>query len=158
MTILRRLVVLTALFFWTGGFTFYAAVVVPVGADVLGSHREQGYVTQKVTNYLNLAGAAAFPFLAWDVLAARDPSRHRRRTRWLTLVGMGSTLAALVWLHPSLDTLLEQAESAVFDSSAFRPIHRIYLWTSTVQWGFALLFTALSVGSWRAEDRSTLAD
>ena len=46
MTILRRFLVLIALFFWQGGFTFYAAVVVPVGQQVLHSHLRQGFVTQ----------------------------------------------------------------------------------------------------------------
>src|SRR5947209_9415057 len=122
----RRLLVLTALCFWTGGFTFYAAVVVPVGAEVLGSHRDQGYITQKVTNYLNLAGAAALPLLAWDIVAARDPSRLRRRARWLAWLGMGLTLAALVGLHPRLDALLEH-DASIFPGNAFRPLHRIYL-------------------------------
>jgi hypothetical protein len=152
MTVVRRLLVLAALLFWTGGFTFYSAVVVPVGAEVLGSHREQGYVTQKVTNYLNLAGAAALPLLAWDVASGRDPSRRRRWARWLAWLGMGITLAALVALHPSLDALLEHADAPVFNSTAFRPLHRLYLWTNTVQWGFAVIYTALSLYAWRAED------
>ena len=58
MTILRRFLVLIALFFWQGGFTFYAAVVVPVGQQVLHSHLRQGFVTQQVTNYLNLLPGA----------------------------------------------------------------------------------------------------
>jgi hypothetical protein len=153
VTVLRRFLVLAALMFWTGGFTFYAAVVVPVGAEVLGSHREQGYITQQVTNYMNLSGAAALPLLAWDAAAARDPSRWRRRVRWLTWLGMVSTLAVLAWLHPQLDSLLGLDEVTVFNASAFRPLHRTYLWTSTIQWGFAVLYTALAICAWRAEDR-----
>ena len=34
MRILRRYLVVIALMFWQGGFTFYAAVVVPVGTAV----------------------------------------------------------------------------------------------------------------------------
>ena len=51
---LRRFLVLAALMFWQGGFTFYAAVVIKVGQDVLGSHRRQGFVTRRVAQYLNL--------------------------------------------------------------------------------------------------------
>jgi hypothetical protein len=40
VTVLRRLLLLLALMFWQGGFMFYGAVVVPVGAEALGSHRE----------------------------------------------------------------------------------------------------------------------
>ena len=55
--LLRRLLVLAAFAFWQGGFTFYAAVVVPVGTEVLGSSMEQGSITRRVTVYLNMAGA-----------------------------------------------------------------------------------------------------
>jgi hypothetical protein len=54
--LVRRLLVLAALLFWHGGFTFHAAVVFPVGQEVLGSHRVQGFFTGRVTNDLNLAG------------------------------------------------------------------------------------------------------
>src|SRR2546428_9021513 len=75
VTFLRRFLVLAALMFWQGGFTFYAAVVVPVGQQVLGSDLEQGFITRQVTQWLNVAGAVALVPLAWDVLAAE---RRRR--------------------------------------------------------------------------------
>jgi hypothetical protein len=154
VTVLRRFLVLTALMFWTGGFTFYAAVVVPVGAEVLGSHREQGYITRHVSNYMNLSGAVALPLFALDTASTRDPSRWRRRIRWLSCLGMTLTLLALAWLHPQLDTLLGQAEVSNFNVVTFRPLHRTYLWTSTAQWGFAVLYTASAIGAWRAEDKT----
>ena len=55
--VIRRMLLLVSLMFWQGGFMFYGGVVVPVGARILGSEREQGFITQSVTNYLNLAGA-----------------------------------------------------------------------------------------------------
>ena len=48
MVILRRLILLVALMFWQGGFMFYCSVVITVGAQVLGSELEQGFVTQAV--------------------------------------------------------------------------------------------------------------
>ena len=66
MTTIRRFLVLAALGYWQGGFTFYSAVVVRVGEEVLGSSREQGFVTRRVTNYLNAAGLVALPLCAWD--------------------------------------------------------------------------------------------
>src|SRR5437899_8924195 len=98
LTLARRLLVLAALMFWQGGFTFYSAVVIQVGAEVFHSHLDQGFVTQRVSNYLNLAGAAALPLLAWDVLASRDV-RWRRRLRWAVWAVLAGTLALLAWMH-----------------------------------------------------------
>ena len=75
LILFRRFLVLVALMFWLGGFTFYASVVVPVGQRELGSHLEQGFITRQVTNYLNLSGAVALVVLAWDVAASRESSR-----------------------------------------------------------------------------------
>src|SRR5271156_6553534 len=66
MTLVRRFMVLALLMFWLGGFTFYASVVVPVGADVLGSHLRQGMITRHVAWYMNLSGIAALAVFAWD--------------------------------------------------------------------------------------------
>jgi hypothetical protein len=154
MTLVRRLLVLAALLFWQGGFTFYAAVVVPVGQDVLGSHRVQGFVTRQVTNYLNLAGAVALPILAWDVAATRDGCARRRRARWAAWVGMALTLGALAWLHPRMDALLDGRTFTILDPETFTVAHRWYLHTSTAQWACALAYGALAVSAWRAEDRA----
>lgn len=63
---------------WQGGFMFYGGVVVPTGAAVLGSEVEQGFITQSVTNYLNLAGgvcAVLWGLTLW--LDARPPLLKR---------------------------------------------------------------------------------
>jgi hypothetical protein len=157
LVIARRLLVFAAFSFWIGGFTFYAAVVVPAGSEVLGSHRTQGFVTQQVTTYLNISGALALLPLAWDAAASRDPYVARRWARWLAWLGMGLTLVALVWLHSHLDAFLDPHEFSVLDSSRFRPAHRVYLWTSTVQFGCGLTYLVLTVCAWRSEDRSVTA-
>src|SRR5947209_1507439 len=102
--VLRRFIVLAALMFWQGGFTFYAAVVVPVGQSVLGSHRRQGMITRVVTDYLNLTGAAALVPLAWDAAVAAG---GLRRGRWLAWAVMAAAQAALVVLHGQLNQLLD---------------------------------------------------
>jgi hypothetical protein len=155
--VLRRTLVLAALLFWQGGFTFYGAVVVHVGQDVLGSHTLQGFVTRRVTNYLNLAGALALPVLAWDTAATRDGSALRRRLRWAAWGVMALALAVLVWMHPRLDALLDPATFTVLDPAAFRAWHAWYLHTSTVQWTCALAFIPLTILGWRAEDQAVLA-
>src|SRR5947209_13989523 len=138
MTLPRRFLVLVALLFWQGGFTFYAAVVVPVGQDVLGSHKTQGFITRRVTNYLNLAGAAALLPLAWDAAAGTNVAGRWRRVRWLAWLGMALALGLLAWLHGRLDALLDPGGLRILSRSAFRAQHRWYLWISTLQWACAV--------------------
>src|SRR6516162_4956999 len=126
MTLLRHFLVLAALMFWQGGFTFYAAVVVPVGQEELGSHLQQGFITRQVTHYLNLSGAIALVLLAWDMYAASDRSRVRRWLRWTAWVGMVVTLLALAWLHLHLEQLLDVELRELTNPKAFRAGHRWY--------------------------------
>jgi hypothetical protein len=139
--------------FWQGGFTFYGAVVVPVGNEVLGSHLEQGLVTRSVTNYLNLAGAVALVLWGWDITSANDAGVGRRRLRcalWAVLV---LTLGLLAWRHLRLDELLDLDSSRILDRLRFRELHAWYLHISTVQWAASLLLTAVTLLAWRSEDR-----
>jgi Na+-driven multidrug efflux pump len=152
----RRYLALAALFFWQGGFTFYAAVVVPVGQEVLHGHFEQGLVTRRVTVYLNLAGAIALLPLVWDTLGTRDPAAWRRRLRLLLWLALAAALVVLYRLHPVVDRYLELDSHNLTDRRAFRHYHRLYLWVSTVQWGFAVVYLLLSLLAWRAEDRRGL--
>jgi hypothetical protein len=151
MATCRRFFVLAALAFWQGGFTFYSAVVVPAGERVLGSSREQGFVTRRVTNYLNAAGAVALPLCLWD---ARIGGRKTlgSRLRWAAWGGMTVTLAVQIGLHVALDRLLEPDEMRVVDEQAFRAVHQWYLIASTAQWVCCLAFLILSLGAWRKED------
>jgi hypothetical protein len=149
MLLLRRYLAIAALLFWQGGFVFYASVVVPTGQEVLRSHLRQGRITRKVTVWLNISGGIALVPLAWDQLA-RDPARWRRRSRLALWLVMALTLAGLFWLHPQLDRLLA---GEGYDPEPFRPLHRIYLWTQTVQWFAAIVYLGLTLAAWRAEDR-----
>ena len=151
--LLRRFFVLAALMFWQGGFTFYAAVVVPIGQAELGSHLQQGFITREVTNYLNLSGAAALMLLAWDVAASREKSRALRWTRWAAWLGMAAILIPLVWLHQHLEQLLDLELRELAQPKAFRVGHRWYLWLSTAQWGFGVIYAAFTLQAWRTEDR-----
>jgi hypothetical protein len=157
MTFVRRYCVLLAIMFWQGGFTFYGAVVVHVGNQVLGSHLEQGFVTRSVTNYLNLAGIVALCLWGWDIASANDASVVRRRLRlalWLLLL---LTLGLLVWLHLLMDEYLDVDPFRISDRPRFRFIHDRYLNISTVQWVGSLILTGLTLLAWRSEDSSRTA-
>jgi hypothetical protein len=154
MTVLaRRFLVLMVLLFWQGGFLFYSSVVVPVGQQVLGSHLSQGFITQRVTNYLNLSGAVALVILAVEVAVAPDRSSWRRASRWFAWLVMAATLGWLVWLHSQMDALLDSEGQEILDYLAFRIKHRWYLWIITAQWAFGLVYAWLTLWAWRAADQ-----
>jgi hypothetical protein len=149
----RRFLVLAALLFWQGGFVFYAAVVVPIGQEVLTSGTTQGFITRRVSNWLNFAGAVALVPLLADALARGCQSRRRTRLRLAVWGGLAITLALLVWLHPRVDAFLDADLHIIEDFKGFRPWHRWYLWISTVQWALGVAYMALMLWAWRDEDR-----
>jgi hypothetical protein len=153
MTILRRFLLLMALGFWQGGFTFHAAVVIHVGHDVLGSHLQQGYITGVAANYLNLAGLVTLVLWGWDIAMTKDTSRVRRWVRWAIWVVLLLALGMLTWLHGRLDELLAVESFRILEPPRFYDLHRWYLNISTVQWGGSLLLTLATLLAWRAEDK-----
>jgi hypothetical protein len=153
----RRFLVLLTWLFWQGGFTFYAAVVVPIGTEVLGTPEKQGWITRRVTDYLNLAGLVAVVVLGWDLAVSGDPSVWRRRLRWAMWGLLTATLAALAWLHGRLVALINLAQRSIVDYSAFRLRHRWYLWLSTLQWFCGLASAWWMLRAWQAEDQSEAA-
>jgi hypothetical protein len=154
MRFLRRFLVLIALMFWQGGFTFYASVVVPVGTAVLkNSARRQGFITREVTSWLNVTAAVALGVLAVELLLCRDPSRPRRRLRLALWLFMAGCQGLLLGLHPYLAGLMQTRGLIVLDLEAFQSAHRLYLWTHTAQWAAGVLFVALTLLAWERESR-----
>jgi hypothetical protein len=153
LVLARRFLVLSALMFWLGGFTFYAGVVVPIGQDVVGKGT-QPFITRLVTYAINAAGAVTLLALVLDLAAATDESRWARRLRWLLWLGMAATLVVLVWLHPQIDRFLDVESQEIMNRKALRPWHRAYLWVSTGQWACGVLYVWLTLRAWRAADRA----
>lgn len=148
MVLARRTLLLVALLFWQGGFLFYAGVVVPVAADVFGSHLQQAWVTRVVTNYLNAGGAVALLLWACDFAATRAG-----RLAWLLWLALTGLLVALFALHAILDAHLDPDLGHVEDRPRFYTLHRWYLMASGLQWLAALVLLAVTVSAWRRADR-----
>ena len=148
----RRVLLVFALIFWQGGFTFYTAVVVPIGTEVLQSAEQQGWITRQVTVWLNGAGAVALPLWAWNLAADPASSRTGRILRWSTWAGLLITLLLLVWVHGRMDALLDPVQERIHDRSTFYGMHRVYLWVSTVQWLVALALIVCTLRDWREID------
>jgi hypothetical protein len=154
LTAARRFLVFQAFLLWQGGFLFYASVVVPIGTAFLGSPKDQGLITQKVTDYLNLFGGVWAALFLWDVYATRDPNGRRKLARWLGWAVCVGLLGVLVWLHGDMDALIDREAGRLTDRKAFRAIHIAYLWVTTGHWLVALALAWLTLGAWRGEDRS----
>ena len=152
MPSVRRFLAVFAFALWQGGFLFYSAVVVPVGSDVLGSPAEQGVVTRRVTHWLNLIGVAALTATAWEQARTRDPDPRRMHARWWTWAVLFACQYLLFFLHMLLDAFMSPDGRQVVIGPPFRPVHRMYLWTSTIQWAAALVLMWLMLRAWRAED------
>ncbi len=153
MTLLRRVLVLFALMFWIGGFTFYAAVVVPIGTEVLGGPVAQGDITRHVAKWLNVAAGAALVLWGWDLAVDRAPG-VRQLVRWLLWAALAVMLGLLLWWHPRMEELRDLPNYYSRNRAEFRGLHRLYLWTCTVQWGVALVLILSTLRTWRANDRA----
>jgi hypothetical protein len=150
---LRRFLAIAAIAFWIGGFTFYTSVVVHVGAAVLHSHRRQGFITQHVTNWLNLSGAIALVILVWELVAARNnPAKWARRAMIGSWTFMAALQVALLAVHPMMDIQLNPQTREILDEPRFGNLHDVYIWLATIQWCGALLFIFAMLWAWSAVD------
>ena len=135
---------------WFGGFTFYVTFVVPIGTEVLGSARSQGFITQQVTNWLNFTCGCAIGIMWLESLFCwKLTDRPWREIRLIMVLIMSGFLVVLVWLHPRMDQMLVFDGEVVKDREKFYGIHRIYLWVSTFQWVAAWIWLFVSVHVWK---------
>jgi hypothetical protein len=156
MTLLRRIVVIVVFAFWQGGFTFYAAVAAPVNSEILGSSPDRALISQKITRFINLAGAIALVPLAWDAAASRDPATWRRWLRWLVLFAMALSLGVLLWLQFHLEAQQIDDPYGLHQLGDF-PKDHWYLWVSIFQWECAMLYLVLMVQAWRGDSGDSVA-
>ena len=154
---LRRFLVVVALAVWFGGFTFYAAVVIPTAYEVLGSHREVGFITQQVTRWLNLIGMAALFILLWNTGSVWNIA-HSRLRFWLasSLAVMVAAQIVMFLAHPQLDAMLNIEGYQILSRNHFYGVHRLYLIITTVQWLATLVHICSGLASWQVEDQKRL--
>ena len=148
--VIRRMILLVAFAFWQGGFAFYGGVVVPVGTKVLGSGTDQGFITQPVTDYLNLAGAVCL--LLWLEHLWRERRRGVTRLEWLVWGIAAISLVVLVVVHLRMDRFLIGETTTVLERGVFRGYHKIYIGTISLQWADCLVMLFLAVKRWRNQD------
>jgi hypothetical protein len=147
----RRFLVIAAVAFWLGGFTFYASVVIHTGHRVFGSRLETGFLTQQVTHWLNFSGVITLTILlANGFVDWRHASRWIKSCLWLTWAIMAAVLAALYIMHPMLDRMLDIEAHRFLDRSRFHGLHAAYMNLSTTQWAVGLLHLWLTLLVWRA--------
>ena len=151
MTAARRFLVLQALMVWQGGFLFYSAAVVPVGTEVLGSAAVQGAISARVTDALNACGVVALALVAWELSLTRDPAPRRTAARWWCWAVAAACQFLLLFFHQLLDYFMDPGHTRVVIRPPFKPVHRMYLWTCTVQWVACLLLAWWTVRAWAAE-------
>ena len=149
ISVVRRMILLVSLMFWQGGFMFYGGVVVPAGTKILGSESEQGFITQAVTKYLNGAGAVCL--VLW-----LEHLWHERRSgviplEWYAWAFASLSLGVLVGTHLQMDRLLNVESRSILDHAAFRRYHKLYLWTSSLQWVASLVMLFLTLFRWSKE-------
>ena len=144
----RRFIVIAAIAWWLGGFTFYSGVAIPMGVQVLGTHRAVGFITEHVTNWLNVGGVIALGILFWN-LSLVGPGRGKilRRTLLITWLAMAAIEIELIAIHPVMDRLIgfvvplpgASPVRTIFNEDRFTLLHHVYLISTTVQWLFGVV-------------------
>ncbi len=152
---LRRYILLLVLALWMGGFTFYTLFVIPVGAKVLGSDRDQGFITEQVTNQLNYIGTGSL--LVLGALLFTERTEQKLRLLWLAWLIMAALQAALFFIHSVIDRMLDPATRKIHDLGHFFNWHRTYMATASLQWLVALIYLWLAMHLWRKNDRQKAA-
>lgn len=151
----RRFLVIVAFAFWVGGFFFYAGVVVQTGAAVLGSHTTQGFITQRVTGWMNVSSVVALALFLWNIAGSRrTAARGMFRTLLATWLAMLAIQAILFAMHPVLDRMLVPAEERIINHARFYRLHGLYLDLSSVQQFTAVLHLWVAMALWRRADRA----
>lgn len=151
----RRLLIIAAVGWWLGGFTFYAGVAIPMGVEVLGSHKAVGFITEHVTNWLNFGGVITLLILLANLVLSRGAGgKWVRRTMWITWILMACIEIELISLHPVMDRLITtHPYRMILDDDRFDLLHHFYLISTTVQWALGVVHVWCICLTWSFVDR-----
>src|SRR5262245_2017182 len=155
---LSRLATVLTMALWWGGLTFYALFVVPTGVEVLGGETEQGFITQRVSNIINLCGVLALVvLLVHAAVSWRSIGRFAKITLSTTWFITAAAQSVLLLMHPRLDALLDVPSHSIVEPSSFHRLHELYLIVITIQWSSALLHLVAIITIWSRETPSQSA-
>jgi hypothetical protein len=123
---------ITILSVWWGAFTFYAGIVVPVGMSVLGSHTDMGFITQQVSNSLNIFSLIIF--LIYAYLLKNEAIGANNLVEEITIISLIGFQLLLFLLHSYQTDMLDFTYHKVLNKDYFNLLHRIYLIVETLIW------------------------
>ncbi len=152
--LIERTLVVLAGALWLGGLTFYAAIVIPLAHEVLGSHTTVGFITRRVTVWINLLAALALLVFMINLRSTRGfQARGLRKLVWITWGVMAVVQTGLFVLHPRLDRLLDVPAMEILQPTEFYSLHQFYLIGTTLQLPAGLLFLVGMLMIWRSQDQ-----
>jgi predicted membrane protein len=150
---IHRTLLIASFAIWFGGFGFYAAIVVPVGTDVLGSANAQGMITRRVTESMNVFCAIAAGMMLIELFVSWKRSRiSDRAVLSMLAIAVLALLIALFVLHPMMDQMIDPQSGNISDRKRFYSLHRAYLWISTFQWAAGWIWLSILIKSWYSND------
>ena len=92
-----------------------------------------------------------------DLASAGLVTARRVAARWWTWGAATACLLVLLYVHLLMDALMDAGRTRVVIHPPFYPLHRVYLWASTVQWAACLVWLWLTLRAWRGERESSQA-
>ncbi len=124
---------------WFGGFTFYAALVVPVANSIMPDAVPFGFVTQKVTHGINALHGAFLIVATWEIVSQYRLVNQRK---WqlhllaLAIIVSAAALVCLLLIRLRLDAMMNGTTFEINEpeGGSFYGTHAMYLNLSTLTW------------------------
>lgn len=152
MTILFRTLFLFAFALFWGGLTFYTGIVVRIMHDVLNDPMDGGFITQRVTNVLQVLGGLVAVLMVCNAWPALKICRRRGAALIVCAVVLALSLVGLYFVHAQLDAVISLEEGGVLDRDRFVIGHRRYNQLTTIEWIASLVYLPIAMSAWRTQD------